>query len=168
MSTQTLHHPRHAAARHLTLALRLAVQIVTIGLRGLLFLAAHRALPAAVRLRSPGFAACSAMFFAAAALRHGLAGNEQVASVLLGTTLAYAALWLVSLGGRTREFVLCLCISVAVDLLATALALGAGLPLDSAAVRDVLLAWPLAAVFVALVRLRLARRARPQSWLHGR
>jgi len=78
-----------------------------------------------------------------------------------GAGLAYAALMLVSLSQRMSECTLCLCISVAADLLAVALE-RVGVPsMGSEPVRTVLLVWPLAAVFVALVQLRLARAVRP-------
>ena len=41
---------------------------------------------------SPGFLACSALFFVAAWLRHGLAGQEHGVQVMWGAGLAYAAL----------------------------------------------------------------------------
>jgi hypothetical protein len=151
------HHAPHTALQSIGLAGRLLLQILCIGVRGLCFAGAHRALPPSIRLCSPGFMVCSAMFFVAAWLRHGLAGHESAVQVLGGAGLAYAALMLVSLSRRMAEFTLCLCISVAADLLATAL--GGWLPLDGTLKGDVLLAWPLAAVFVALVRLRLARPA---------
>jgi len=156
-ATPTPPTPR-AARQAAGLALRLLLQILTIGLRGLTFAAAHRNLPPSIGLRSPGFLACSAMFFAAAWLRHGLAGHEPAAQVLLGAGLVYAVLMLVSLAQRMAEFTLCLCISIAADLLATALSVGGFWPASDLA-RDALLAWPLAAVLVALVRLRMAQPA---------
>ncbi len=155
------HRTQHLALQPIGLAGRLMLQIVGIGLRGLLFAGAHRSLPPSIRVLSPGFLACSALFFVAAWLRHGVAGHEPGAQVLFGAGLAYAALMLVSLTQRMAECTLCLCISLAADLLAAALA-GAGvLTMDHEIVRTVLLVWPLAAVFVALVQLRLARSAQP-------
>lgn len=148
---------QHLALQSVVLAGRLMLQIVGIGLRGLLFAGAHRALPPSIRGFSPGFLACSVMFFGAAWLRHGLAGHESGLPVLMGAGLAYAALMLVSLSRRIAECTLCLCIAVASDLLAAALA-GVGAPqMFGEFASGVLLVWPLAAVFVALVQLRLAR-----------
>jgi hypothetical protein len=153
--------PTRLAARHaLSLAARLLLQILAIGLHGLLFVGAHRRLPSSIRLRSPGFLACSAMFFIAAWLRHGMAGHEPAVAVLLGAGLIYAVLLLVSMSQRLAEFTLCLCISIAADLLATALTLGAGISPADAVTLDVLHAWTLAAVLVALVRLRMAQPVR--------
>jgi hypothetical protein len=154
----TLHPipPHHAARAALALAGRLLLQILAIGVRGLLFAGAHRALPPTIRVRSPGIVACSALFFVAAWLRHGVAGHEPAAAVVLGAGLVYGLLMLVSLSQRMAEFTLCLCISIAADLLATALALGGAVSLADAMARDVMLAWPLAAILVALVSLRLA------------
>ncbi len=154
-------HPTQLSTRHAAaLAGRLVLQILVIGLRGLLFASAHRALPTTIRLRSPGVVACSAMFFVAAWLRHGLAGHEPAAQVLLGAGLVYAVLMIVSLSQRMAEFALCLCITIAADLLAAAAALLGGVSLVDAMPRDVLLAWPLAAILVALVQLRLAQPVR--------
>jgi hypothetical protein len=150
---------QHLALQSIGLAGRLMLQILGIGLRGMLFARAHRALPAAIRVLSPGFLACSVMFFVAAWLRHGLAGQEHGVQVMWGAGLAYAALMLVSLSQRMAECTLCLCISVAADLLAAALERLGAPSLGSESVRTVLLVWPLAAVFVALVQLRLARSA---------
>lgn len=153
--------PTRLAARHaVSLAVRLLLQILAIGLRGLLFAGAHRRLPSSIRLRSPGFLACSAMFFVAAWLRHGVAGHEPAILVLAGAGLVYAVLMVVSLAQRLAEFTLCLCISIAADLLATVLVLGAGVSLEGSVMFDVLQAWLLAAVLVALVRLRLAQPVR--------
>jgi hypothetical protein len=167
MPTQSPTPTPHAARPAIEMALRLLGQILAIGLRGLLFAGSHRGLPPTIRLCSPGFLACSAMFFAAAWLRHGLAGHEPVVQVLLGAALVYAVLMLVSLSQRMADFTLCLCISIAIDLLATALALGGAVsPADTLA-RDLLLAWPLAAILVALVQLRLAdplRATSPAEW----
>jgi hypothetical protein len=149
----------HAARPALLLAGRLLLQILAIGLRGLLFSGAHRALPTTIRLRSPGLLACSAMFFVAAWLRHGLAGHEPAAQVLLGAGLVYAVLMLVSLAQRMAEFTLCLCITIAADLLAAGVALASGVSLADAMARDVLLAWHLGAILVALVQLRMAQAA---------
>jgi uncharacterized membrane protein len=161
-------HPTQLSTRlAAALAARLVLQILVIGLRGLLFAGAHRALPATIRLRSPGVVACSAMFFVAAWLRHGLAGHEPAAQVLFGAGLVYAALMIVSLSQRMAEFALCLCITIAADLLAAAAALLGGVSLADTMPRDVLLAWPLAAILVALVQLRLARPVRtprPAEW----
>ncbi|HNW63684.1 MAG TPA: hypothetical protein PKJ32_11825 [Piscinibacter sp.] len=155
------HRTHHPALQSIGLAGRLMLQIVGIGLRGLLFAGAHRLLPPAIRVISPGFLACSALFFVAAWLRHGLAGQEHGVQVMWGAGLAYAALMLVSLSQRMSECTLCLCISVAADLLAVALE-RVGVPsMGSEPMRTVLLVWPLAAVFVALVQLRLARAVRP-------
>jgi len=155
------HRTHHPALQSIGLAGRLMLQIVGIGLRGLLFAGAHRLLPPAIRVISPGFLACSVMFFVAAWLRHGLAGQEHGVQVMWGAGLAYAALMLVSLSQRMSECTLCLCISVAADLLAVALE-RVGVPsMGSEPMRTVLLVWPLAAVFVALVQLRLARAVRP-------
>ena len=143
------HRTHHPALQSIGLAGRLMLQIIGIGLRGLLFAGAHRLLPPAIRVISPGFLACSALFFVAAWLRHGLAGQEHGVQVMWGAGLAYAALMLVSLSQRMSECTLCLCISVAADLLAVALE-RVGVPsMGSEPVRTVLLVWPLAAVFVA-------------------
>jgi hypothetical protein len=99
------------------------------------------------------------MFFVAAWLRHGLAGQEHGVQVMWGAGLAYAALMLVSLSQRMAECTLCLCISVATDLLAAVLVRVATPSMGGESVHTVLLVWPLAAVFVALVQLRLARSA---------
>lgn len=150
---------QHLALQSVGLAGRLMLQIVGIGVRGLLFAGAHRALPPSIRVFSPGFLACSVMFFVAAWLRHGLAGQESGLAVLFGAGLAYAALMLVSLSRRMAECTLCLCIAVASDLLAAALVRVGAPQLVGEFASAVLLVWPLAAVFVALVQLRLARFA---------
>lgn len=159
--------PTHSRTlQALTQVARLVLQIIAIGVRGLLFAGAHRRLPPSIRLRSPGFMACSAVFFVAAWLRHGLAGHELAWPVLLGAGLTFAALLVVSLAQRMAEFTLCLCISAAADLLATALSLS-GLPMHGPIARNLMLAWPLAAVLVALVQLRvadLARTSAPLEW----
>jgi uncharacterized membrane protein len=155
------HRTLQLALQSLVLAGRLMLEILGIGLRGLMFAGAHRSLPPSVRMFSPGFMACSAMFFLAAWMRHGLAGHESGVAVLFGAGLAYAALMVISLSHRVAEFTLCLCISVAADLLAAGL-LRVGSPsMDSEFGRTTLLVWPLAAVFVALIQLRLARSALP-------
>ena len=60
------HRTHHPALQSIGLAGRLMLQIIGIGLRGLLFAGAHRLLPPAIRVISPGFLACSALFFVAA------------------------------------------------------------------------------------------------------
>ena len=150
--------PTRLAARHaVALTARLLLQLLAIGVRGLLFAGAHRRLPSSIRLRSPGFLACSAEFFVAAWLRHGMAGHEPAVAVLLGAGLIYAVLLLVSMSQRLAEFTLCLCISIAADLIAAALAAVAGISLADAVTLDVVQAWTLAAVLVALVRLRMTQ-----------
>lgn len=153
--------PTHSRTlQALTQVARLVLQIIAIGVRGLLFAGAHRRLPPSIRLRSPGFMACSAVFFVAAWLRHGLAGHELAWPVLLGAGLTFAALLVVSLAQRMAEFTLCLCITIAADLLAAAIALLGDVSLADAMTRDALLAWPLVAILVALVQLRLAQPVR--------
>jgi len=136
---------------------RLAALIVRTGWLALQFRPAHRLLPARVRIGSSGVRLCAAMFFAAAWLRHALVGGHPPERVLAAAALAFGVLLLVSLRGRALELVLCLCISVATDLLVAGLALAGLTDLDGETARSLLAGWQLMAVFVALVRLRLGR-----------
>ena len=148
------HQPAKPSSPELGLA---AVNILRMSMQGLLFGSPHQRLDPNARFGSVDFRVASALFFAASLLRHGALGGARMQSVLLACALVYGVLLLVSFGDRIAEFMLCLSISIGADLAVSGLILLGAIDPNTTAVREWPLVWELAAIFIALCRLRHAR-----------
>jgi hypothetical protein len=136
---------------------RVGASILAMSALGICFRRPHRLLPPTVLIGSAGFCLASLMFFAAAALRDSVVGGIPPATALTANGMTYGALLLVSIASWIPEFTLYLCISMGINLVATCLALTGFIDLNGEAARSVLFVWELAAMFTAMVQLRLSR-----------
>ena len=155
MSAEIPRRTRHLRTMSRSALVRVGANVLGMAALGVFFGRPHRWLPPTVRIGGTGFCMASLMFFAAAVLRHCMLGGEPLAAVLISSALSYAVLLLVSIANWLPEFTLYLCISIGIDLVASCLAMTGIIELNGAVTSIFFLAWQLAAVFSALVQLRL-------------
>ncbi|WP_372524415.1 hypothetical protein [Piscinibacter sp.] len=158
MFAENLWHWRQSRPIGPPALLREAATVLAMMAMGICFCRPHRLLPPKVQIRSAGFCLASAMFVVAAVLRDLVLGGMSMRAAVLATGLSYGVLLLVSMAGWIAEFMLLLCTLSAVDLVASCLALTGFVDLTGEFARSVLLLWGLAAMFIAMVQLRLARK----------
>jgi hypothetical protein len=161
MSVPSVSRHFSPSASRIGMLLRLCVVIARISAHGLLFNRPHRLMPPSVQLGGAGFFVASVLFFVAAVVRHCLVEGSTFGAVLGALVLAYGVLLLVSVANRATELTLCLSICAGIDAIASALALATLIDLGDPATRTWLLAWGLAAGFVALLQLHIPRLHRP-------
>lgn len=149
----------HPKAFRLPAWCRSTAKVLAIPVSGLFLCRPHRLLPSTVPVASTSFGLASAMFFGAAVLRHSVVGGQALESVLLATVFSYGVLFLVSVADRLAELVLCLCICAGIDMVASCLALPGLKALNGASAQSFLFIWQLAAIFIALVQLRISRQS---------
>ena len=157
MFAEILGRVRHPQALSPAKLLRATVSVLAMSARGLLFRRPHRLLPPAVHIGSADFCIASLLFFAAAALRHSALGGGSLMGLAIGCALSYGILFLVSFGEWMAEFTLYLCISIGIDVLVSCLLLTGLIGAGSGTAQSWFFIWQLAATFVALFQLRLAR-----------
>lgn len=133
--------------------IRILSALLMMALKAVLFMPAHRLLPAKVRYASLGFGSLVATYFAVAILRHvGVEGND-LASFVWAHAI-YTALCLLIAGTRSTELSLYMAVSMGIDLVASALGT-MGVDLMDPAVRFATLGWEIAATVFAIAKLHV-------------
>ena len=139
---------------------RIGTHVLRISAVGICFGQPHRIMPPRVYLGSVGFAATTALYFAATALRDWSVG-VSVLDGCLACAMTYAVLLLVSLANRMPEMTLVLCIAAGLNLVVSTLALSGVVDAAAGTVQNLFLAWELTAVFAALYHLGRHRGTAP-------